>query len=137
MHPCAAVMKRNLGGIVCDAAARAEACGVRMHAVEIIEPELWIILAGIVFDQSELRPAHGAIEPGRIACGWRSDFAEEKAATEGGGVLEEGSSGYARSCHPQRVASSCNGQVLAGLSGMPAIEHVRYTCREPRKRGTR
>jgi hypothetical protein len=30
---------------------------------EIVEPELQIKLAWIVFDQRELRPAHGPIDP--------------------------------------------------------------------------
>ena len=59
----AAMMKGNLGGIIRDATAGAQADGVRLCALEIIEPELQIELAGIVFDQRELRPAHGPIDP--------------------------------------------------------------------------
>ena len=66
-EPLAAMMERDRGRIVGDAAARAEADGVGFRALEVIEPELRIELARIVLDERELRPAHRAIDPRRPA----------------------------------------------------------------------
>ena len=64
------VMQRNLRRIECHAAARAQTCGIGVGAPKVIEPEIDIKLAGVVLHQSELRPAHRAIEPfGRIGGG--------------------------------------------------------------------
>src|SRR5207248_1304707 len=62
-EPLAAMVKRNFGRVISDAAAGAQANGVGARAFEIIEPELRIEFGGIVFDQSELGPAHWFIGP--------------------------------------------------------------------------
>jgi len=61
----AAIVERNLGRIVRDAAAGGEASGVGMRAAEVVQPERRIVLAGIVFDKRQLRPTHGSAVPGR------------------------------------------------------------------------
>src|SRR5947208_9696651 len=61
--PLATVVKGNFRGIKSDAAAAAEANGIRAGAFKIIEPELEIELTGIIFDKSQLRPAHGFVDP--------------------------------------------------------------------------
>jgi len=58
----AAVVQRNLGGIIGHAAAGAQADGVAMGALEIIQPEFGVILAGVILDQRELPPAHGTAQ---------------------------------------------------------------------------
>ena len=62
-HPGAAMVKRNRGGVVGDAAARAQARGVGVYAPEIVEPEARIVAAGVVLYQGELGPAHRPVEP--------------------------------------------------------------------------
>ena len=61
----AAVVQRNLGRVVGDDAAGAQAGGVRLDSAEVVEPELRIEAAGIVLDQRELRPSHRLVEPAR------------------------------------------------------------------------
>ena len=55
----AAVVERNFGRIVGHATAGGKTGRVGMSPAEVIEPERGIVLARIVFDQRELRPAHG------------------------------------------------------------------------------
>ena len=35
-----------------------------MGAAKVVEPECRVVVAGVVFDERELSPAHGASEPG-------------------------------------------------------------------------
>src|SRR5262249_44459352 len=65
MHPGTAMMVRNLGRVVSDASTGTEAARVTVSALRIIQPELQIVLAGIVLHQGELPPAHRFIAPGR------------------------------------------------------------------------
>jgi hypothetical protein len=62
-EPLAAIMQRNFRRVIGDASTRAEAGGIGMGALEIIKPEAGIVLARIVFDQRQLRPAHRPVEP--------------------------------------------------------------------------
>ncbi len=62
-QPPASVMKRNLGGIKGDAPAGAKACPVGMNAAEIVQPKGGIVVARVVLDEGELRPAHRAVVP--------------------------------------------------------------------------
>ena len=66
-EPCAALLQRNLRGIERHHAACAQAGRIGMNAAEIIEPELSIVVAGIVFDERKLRPAHGPVVPADCA----------------------------------------------------------------------
>jgi hypothetical protein len=50
-EPIAAVMEGNVSGIKSNDAAGTEQCTVRMYALEIVEPELRIIVTGIVFNE--------------------------------------------------------------------------------------
>ena len=68
-QPGTAVVQRNLRRIISHAAARAQANRIRMSALEIIEPELHVEFAGIIFDQGELCPEDGTIKPA-----WRAGF---------------------------------------------------------------
>ena len=63
----AAVVERDLGGVEGYAAAGAEAGRVAVGALEIVEPELRVVIAGVVFDEGDLGPAHGAVIPLRFA----------------------------------------------------------------------
>ena len=63
-EPGAAVMEGDVGGVVGDDAAGAEAGRVGMDAAEVVEPEGEIDAAGIVLDQHQLRPAHRFVAPG-------------------------------------------------------------------------
>jgi hypothetical protein len=56
-------MEGHLRRIVRDDTAGAQAGGVGANTPEVIEPELRVEAAGIVFDERELNPAHGPIEP--------------------------------------------------------------------------
>src|SRR6185503_6423157 len=49
LHPGAAMMKRNLRRIISHDSASAETGRIRMGPFEIVQPELWIVLAWIVF----------------------------------------------------------------------------------------
>ena len=88
----AALLQRNLRGIERNHAARAQAGRVGMNAAKVVEPELRIVVAGIVFNKRELRPAHGAVVPAACAgcglrrfgygCGRRADFAPRPPAKD-------------------------------------------------------
>src|SRR6185436_17281453 len=56
-------VQRDVGGVVGDDAAGAQRGGVGVQPAEVVEPELRFEAAGIVFDQRQLHPAHGAVEP--------------------------------------------------------------------------
>ncbi len=62
----AAIVKRNLRGIERHASARRETRGIGMDAAKVIEPELRVVMAGIVFDERQLHPAHGPPVPFRL-----------------------------------------------------------------------
>ena len=64
-QPPTAVMEGDLGGVVGDAAAGAQAGGVAMGAAEVVEPEREVERARVVLDQGQLGPAHGAVDPAR------------------------------------------------------------------------
>ncbi len=81
-QPRAAVMQRDLGGIVGHAAAGAQAGGIGMGAPEIIQPESEVVLAGVVFDQRQLRPAHGPVNPARVRRRARSANPAETSPTQ-------------------------------------------------------
>ena len=59
VEPGAAMVKRDFGGVVGDAAAAAETDGVGAGALEVVEPEGEVEVGGVVFDEGELCPAHG------------------------------------------------------------------------------
>ncbi len=51
-QPLAAVVQGNLGGVEGDAPARIQNCGISMDSMEIVQPELHVVIAGIVFDEA-------------------------------------------------------------------------------------
>ena len=59
----AAVMQRHLGRIKGHASAGAQAHGIGMDPLEIVEPEAGIVAARVVLDESQLHPPHGPVEP--------------------------------------------------------------------------
>ncbi len=67
-QPCAALLQRNLSRIERDHAACAQAGRVGMDAAKVIEPELAVVVAGIVLDKRKLRPAHGPVVPAPCPC---------------------------------------------------------------------
>ncbi len=62
-QPRTAVVEGDRGRVVGDAAAGAQAGGVGVRALEGVEPERDVELHRVVFDQGELRPAHGLVDP--------------------------------------------------------------------------
>ncbi len=64
-QPRAAVVEGDLGRVVGDAAAGAQAGGVGVRALEVVEPERDVELHRVVLDQGELRPAHRLVDPRR------------------------------------------------------------------------
>ena len=69
-EPGAAVVERHVGRVVRDDAAGAERCGVGVKTTEVVEPELRIEAAGIVFDKRQLHPTHRSIEPACRCLTW-------------------------------------------------------------------
>ena len=51
-QPLAAVVQGNLRGVKSDATAGIQNCGVGMDPLEIVQPELHVVIAGIVFDKA-------------------------------------------------------------------------------------
>ena len=51
-QPLAAVVQRNLGGIKGDTPAGIQNGGIGMDPLEIVQPELHVVIAGIVFDEA-------------------------------------------------------------------------------------
>ena len=62
----AAVMQRHFGGIKGHASAGAQAHGIGVDPLEIVEPEAGIVAARIVLDESQLHPSHGPVEPALV-----------------------------------------------------------------------
>ena len=62
-EPRTALLQRNFGWVKRHYAARAQAGRIRMNAPEIVEPKRLIVVTGIVFYKSELRPSHGPAVP--------------------------------------------------------------------------
>ena len=85
-EPGAAVVQRDVGGVVGDDAAGAEAGRVGVHALEVVEPERQVEPAGIVLDQHELGPAHRALAPR----GRRRTRPDGRLGHGGGGGLGRG-----------------------------------------------
>ena len=63
-QPLAAVVQGNLGRVKGHASARIQNRGIRMDSLEIVKPELHVVIAGVVFDKTQLGPTHGAVVPG-------------------------------------------------------------------------
>ena len=59
----AAVVVLDLGGVVGDAPAGAEARSVGVDAAKQVQPELRVVVARVVLGQHQLHPAHGPVEP--------------------------------------------------------------------------
>src|SRR6185369_9961147 len=57
------MMKRDLRRIIGDTSAGAEAGRIGVGAFEVIEPEFVVVVAGVIFDQRELSPAHWFVRP--------------------------------------------------------------------------
>ncbi len=98
-EPAAAVMKGDPRGIKSHASTGAETSGIGVGAFEVVEPELKIELAGVIFNESELRPAHGAIDPAWFGAGGRAlGFAEPPASecrgAQPGACFEKRSPGH-------------------------------------------
>ena len=59
----AAVVQRDLRGVVRDSPAGAQTRRVTVRPLEEVQPEVDVVLDGIVLDQGQLRPAHRPVEP--------------------------------------------------------------------------
>ena len=66
-QPLAAVLQRNFSGIERDAASGAQAGGIGVDSLKIIEPEGKVIIPRVIFYEGQLRPAHGAVVPSWVA----------------------------------------------------------------------
>ena len=62
-EPLTAVVERHNRRIIRDATAGAQTGRVGAGAFEVIEPELRIEFAGIIFNEGKLCPAHGPVDP--------------------------------------------------------------------------
>ena len=62
--PLAAIVERHLGGIVRDGTTGVEGDRLDAAALEVGEPEVGVVVAGVVFGETDLRPAHGFRVPG-------------------------------------------------------------------------
>ena len=51
-QPLAAVVQRDLGGIEGYTAACVQDCGIGVDPVEVVQPELHVVVAGIVLDKA-------------------------------------------------------------------------------------
>src|SRR4051812_14324231 len=80
-EPGAPVVKSDIRGVIRNAAAGAQADGVGMGALKIIEPEGGVEFTRVVLDQRELCPAHRFVGPG----GRRRAFGFGGRARGGGG----------------------------------------------------
>ena len=118
-EPGAAMVEGNLGGVVGDAASAADAGALGAGALKVVEPEMGVVVDGIVFDQRELEPAHGPGGPVGNR-GWRgrdgfwpeggwSDGSKGGAGAGGGGGLEELAAGEGRGRHAGIVAGRRRG----------------------------
>lgn len=65
----ASVMQRDFGRIESNASAGGETCRIRMHTLEVVEPERRIVMARIVFNERALHPAHRPAVP--VSSRWR------------------------------------------------------------------
>src|SRR5437868_1019048 len=102
------MVQRDLRGIERHVSAARETCRIRVRALEIIEPELLVVAAGIVFGKDQLRPAHGTVEPV-----WRCRVAGRIRACNGcsghrGGTTQE----IAAGCHAFNSPPRLNTVVL-------------------------
>ena len=97
LHPLAAIVQRNFGGVIGHATAGAETGGVGVSPREVVEPKVEVVLARVVFGQGQLGPAHGAFEPGS---GFRGGCGESI------GFTRQGDGGTGESGGPQKVPSS-------------------------------
>src|SRR3981081_90164 len=66
-QPLTPGVEGNARGIISDTSAGAQANGIRLGAFEIIEPELKIELAWVIFHERELCPPHWFVNPGGCA----------------------------------------------------------------------
>src|ERR1051325_9797515 len=68
--PRAAVEKRNLYRIICDASAATQACRIGICPFEVIQPESNVEFSRIVLDQGQLCPTHGLVDPRGTRRNW-------------------------------------------------------------------
>src|SRR5260370_20258809 len=86
----APIVERDLGGIEGDASATGEAGGIGVNALEVVEPEVGIVVAGIVLGEAHLGPAHRLVIPawsgklGGLGQGYGGRSLEEKIPSGGG-----------------------------------------------------
>src|SRR3954469_23165997 len=66
----AAMMKRDIRRIKRDGAASAQTGALRANLLEVAQPELRIVVAGIIFSECNLDPAMGATRPAAVRRTW-------------------------------------------------------------------
>jgi hypothetical protein len=112
-QPGAAMVKRHLRRVVSDNAAGAERGGVGVKAAEVIDPELRIETARIVFNQRQLHPTHRTIEP------------TLQSAGGGARTLDKRRSAGLAGLEPERGERGCAGGNLQEVPAGDRIWHER------------
>ena len=90
-EPLAAVVERYLRGIERDCAASVQGDGLDVKTLEVVQPELRIVVAWIVLGKADLGPPHRFVVPAglrRVHGGLRpcTDTGPEKCCGRGGAV---------------------------------------------------
>src|SRR6185437_8880171 len=62
-QPLTAIVHRDFGRIERHHSARTEASGINMQPLEVIEPELRIVVAWIILNKAHLGPTHRTVVP--------------------------------------------------------------------------
>ena len=112
-QPGAAMVERHFRRVVGDNAAGAERRGVGVKAAEVIDPELRIETAGIVFDQRQLHPTHRSIEPTLQRAGGSFRTLDKRRSARRAGV------------EPERGERGCAGGDLQEVPAGNRIWHER------------
>src|ERR1700689_4123345 len=61
------IVQGNLRRIERNDTPGTETCSIRMDTLEVIQPELEIVVSGIILHEGQLRPAHRAVIPVRVS----------------------------------------------------------------------
>ena len=113
------MVERNLGRVIRDDPSGAERCRISVKTPEVVEPELRVEAAGIVFDERELDPPHRPVEPAG-------------AAVAGGGrALFDAGGSFVRRRESERSESARPRRRLEELSPADSVAHGVTSCARP------
>jgi hypothetical protein len=60
------MMQWNFSWVESHDTAGAEQGTIGVYTLEVVEPEIWIVVTGVIFDEGKLSPPHGPVEPGCV-----------------------------------------------------------------------